>query len=175
MGNIYFDINDEYDDFDTGDDDYFDNAPAPDYYVVTDADLVVYDNGTVDNYPRVNVLFDHLHDEFNKHYNHDNDDYRVAAAINFVNSRDYDNLVTCTGTDNCPLLYDDNHRRYHHDSVTVYYDDNGEHNAPARCHCGRYNPCRHHDHYDFYDHYDEYVNAYHDGDLHLVNKHHNYD
>ena len=31
-------------------------------------------------------------------------------------------------------------------NVVVIINDNGtEYYAPARCHCGRHNPCRHHD------------------------------
>jgi len=40
---------------------------------------------------------------------------------------DNHHLGSCTGTDNCPFLYDDNHRRHHHHDPADYYvvtDDN---------------------------------------------------
>jgi len=37
-------------------------------------------------------LFHNFYDEFNVHYNHDNDHHNVAAAIDHVNTTDYDNL-----------------------------------------------------------------------------------
>ena len=53
----------------------------------------------------------------------DNDEHRTAADdelndnINYIN----DNIF-----------------------VTVFYDEYNDYHAPAKCHCGRYNPCRHH-------------------------------
>jgi len=113
-------------------------------------------NYTVHDAPSNNHLFNNFYNEFNEHYNHDNDDDRTATAIDYVNEHDYDHVV-------------------------VLNDDGTEYHAPARCDCGRYNPCRHHERPDndyidnFYD--DFYFNHFHDGacDEHLVNKHHNYD
>jgi len=156
----------DHDDYIVNDHDY----DTPDYYVVTDDDILVYDNGAVHVYNNDEYdhgaahhnndgapdhLFNLFHDEFDKHYNHNNDDNRVAAAIDHVNEHDYDHVV-------------------------VLNDDGTEYHAPARCECGRYNPCRHHERPDdyidnFYD--DFYFDHFHDGacDEHLVNKHHNYD
>jgi hypothetical protein len=159
-GDKYVFVHDDdkfYDDYVLNDDD----DSLPDYYVVTDDDILVYDNGAVhvhndnefdhgaahhnNNNGAPDHLFNLFYDEFNKHYDHLNDDAPTAAAIDYVNNHDYD-----------------------------------EPSVPSKCHCGRYNPCRHHDHYDIYDYPDDdfiqYVNDYYStDDDHLVNKHHNYD
>ena len=110
-----------YDDYVLNDDD----DSLPDYYVVTDDDILVYDNGAVhvhndnefdhgaahhNNNGAPDHLFNLFYDEFNKHYDHLNDDAPTAAAINYVNNHDYgsppDNFVQYV---NDYYAYDDDH------------------------------------------------------------------
>ena len=45
------------------------------------------------SYDHDHKYFHNFYDEFNQYYNHDNDHHYVVAAIDHVNSTDYDNLA----------------------------------------------------------------------------------
>jgi hypothetical protein len=109
---------------------------APDYYVVTDDDILVYDNGSVhvynddkydhgaahhDNDGAPDHLFNLFYDEFDKHYNHNNDDSRVAAAIDHVNQHDYDSPPNDD-------FYDDFYFNHFHDGACDEHLVNKHHN-----------------------------------------------
>ena len=95
-----------------------------------------------DDSSRNDDLFNNFYDEFNVHYNHDNDDDHVAAAINHVNTTDYDNL-----------------RPREHDHSRNYYDIESDYLYPPPD-----------------DYYDHVTYHYYDGaDTHLFSTKHNYD
>jgi len=83
-----------------------------------------------DHYRRTNDnsapddLFDNFYDEFNKHYNHDNDDDRTATAIDYVNNHDYDSPPD-NYIDN---FYDDFYFNNFHDGACDEHLVNKHHN-----------------------------------------------
>jgi len=66
-----------------------------------------------DDSPRNDDLFNNFYHEFNVHHNHDNDPHNVVAAIDHVNTTDYDNL-----------------RPREHDHARNYYDIESDYHYP---------------------------------------------
>lgn len=146
-----------------------------------------YDGGPVapgDNYVFVHDDDDKYDDKYDDEFYDDyvlNDDdslpdYYVVTDDDIVVYND-GTASTFPGIRALYRAFRDEFNKHNDGYITAVHD---EPPVPAKCHCGRYNPCRHHDHYDVYDNPDDdfiqYVNDYYrTDDEHLVNKHHNYD